>query len=122
MQRLYAILFWINTLSSATLLLILCLWGKDFLSLFGSQYIHASLTLLMLAAAYFFNNIGRGSVNFMQFTGFSKLSLMIDIAFILLNIILKWILIPVYDLNSVTLATVISMLLNTLVRTTFVRR
>lgn len=120
MQHLHVILFWLNTTTSALLLLILCLWGKDFLSLFGSQYIHANLALSILAAAYFFNNMGRGSVNFMQFTEFAKLSLTIDIVFVILNIILNWILIPVYDLNGVALATAICMMLNTLVRMVFV--
>ena len=80
------------------LLLILIIFGKPILSLFGSEFIFGYWALVFVALGQFVNTICGSTGYFMNMTGNQKEFNKIMMFATLLNIILNYILIPIFGI------------------------
>ncbi|MDC0956436.1 flippase [Flavobacteriaceae bacterium] len=95
---------------SAPFLIILILFSKSILSIFGPEFVSGSLVLILLCLARFINSIS-GSVGYiMQMTDNQlKYQTIIGIAF-LINLILNFILVPKFGINGAAMSSAIAMI------------
>ena len=110
MGKLYKLIVrWIISLS-LPLAIILIIYSKKILLLFGGQYLGASNVLMVLTAAAFTQTIFGGGGQTLTMTGFTKVNMFNSLVIIIINIILNIIWIPQYGIMGAANATFVSML------------
>lgn len=101
-----------------TLPVIIILWfaASEIMSVFGPEYVYASQVLQILCIAQLVN-VGVGSVGYMLImTGKEKVEIANSWIIVLLNIILNYLLIPLYGIIGAAVATGVSISLLNIVR------
>jgi O-antigen/teichoic acid export membrane protein len=97
-------------LTTAPVLLILIIFSKEILGLFGSEFTIGYLALIYLCISRFINAIS-GSVGYiMQMTDQQKVYQNIIIIAFFINLVLNFILIPKYSYNGAAIASSIAMI------------
>jgi len=97
-------------LSTLPVLLVLLIFPEFCLSFFGTEFIVAKNTLLILLFGQFIN-VSSGSVGFvLQMTGNEKVFQRILLYSLIINILLNYFLIPLLGLNGAAIASVLSMI------------
>ncbi len=111
MGNLYKLIVrWIITLS-LPLAIILILYSKKIMLLFGVNYLSASNVLIVLTGAAFLQTIFGGGGQTLTMTGFTKVNLVNSIIVVLINITLNIFWIPHYGIIGAAYATFVSMAL-----------
>jgi O-antigen/teichoic acid export membrane protein len=95
------LIFW----STAPLLLVLVLFGKPILSLFGDAFTAAYAPMLILVVGQFVNSICGSTGYFMNMTGNQHIFRNIIAVASLLNLLLCFVLIPEYGIIGASIAT-----------------
>ena len=80
------------------------------LSIFGNEYTSGNLPLIILAVGYLIISFLASPIEFLSMSGNVNYSLSILVTSLILNVILNYILIPIYGLNGAALATTISLI------------
>lgn len=116
MGKLYKLIVrWIVSLS-LPLAIIIIIYSKKIMMLFGVQYLSASNVLMVLTTAAFIQTLFGGGGQTLTMTGFTKVNLFNSIIVVLINIILNLLWIPQYGIIGAAYATLISMALLGLLR------
>jgi O-antigen/teichoic acid export membrane protein len=111
MGKLYKLIVrWILSVS-LPLAIILILYSKKIMLLFGVNYLSASNVLIVLTAAAFLQTIFGGGGHTLTMTGFTKVNLVNSIVVIIINITLNILWIPHYGIIGAAYATLVSMAL-----------
>jgi O-antigen/teichoic acid export membrane protein len=109
MGKLYKLIVrWILSVS-LPLAIILILYSKKIMLLFGVNYLNASNVLIVLTAAAFLQTIFGGGGHTLTMTGFTKVNLVNSIVVIIINITLNILWIPHYGIIGAAYATFVSM-------------
>ncbi|MCW8828153.1 MAG: flippase [Gammaproteobacteria bacterium] len=95
------LIFW----STTPVLLVLVLFGKPILSLFGEGFSAAYIPMLILVAGQFVNSISGSTGYFMNMTGNQHIFRNIMAVASLLNLLLCFLLIPKYGILGASIAT-----------------
>jgi len=97
---------------SIPLFIIIVIFAKNILSLFGEQFISGSTSLVILAVAHL-ANASVGAVRYvLMMSENEKIVMYNTVIFSILNILLNMILIPKYGINGAALATAINLARN----------
>ena len=116
MGKLYKLIVrWIVSLS-LPLAIIIIIYSKKIMMLFGVQYLSASNVLMVLTTAAFIQTLFGGGGQTLTMTGFTKVNLFNSIIVVLINITLNLLWIPQYGIIGAAYATLISMALLGLLR------
>ena len=116
MGKLYKLIVrWIVSLS-LPLAIIIIIYSKKIMLLFGVQYLSASNALMVLTTAAFIQTLFGGGGQTLTMTGFTKVNLFNSIIVVLINISLNLLWIPQYGIIGAAYATLISMALLGLLR------
>ena len=116
MGKLYKLIVrWIVSLS-LPLAIIIIIYSKKIMLLFGVQYLSASNVLMVLTTAAFIQTLFGGGGQTLTMTGFTKVNLFNSIIVVLINITLNLLWIPQYGIIGAAYATLISMALLGLLR------
>lgn len=116
MSKLYKLVVrWIISLS-LPLAIILILYSKKIMLLFGGEYVHAANVLMLLTTAAFIQTIFGGGGHTLTMTGFTKINLYNSIVVVGMNILLNIIWIPQFGMVGAAYATLVSMVVLGLVR------
>ena len=111
MGKLYKLIVrWIVSLS-LPLAIIIIIYSKKIMLLFGVQYLSASNVLMVLTTAAFIQTLFGGGGQTLTMTGFTKVNLFNSIIVVLINITLNLLWIPQYGIIGAAYATLISMAL-----------
>ncbi len=111
MGKLYKLIVrWILSVS-LPLAIILILYSKKIMLLFGVNYLSASNVLIVLTAAAFLQTIFGSGGHTLTMTGFTKVNLVNSIVVIIINITLNILWIPHYGIIGAAYATFVSMAL-----------
>ena len=102
------------------ILLVYTLSGKELLSIFGSSYIVGYESLLVLSTSFVILVMLGTPIEILNMNGYAKKSAYILIASIIINIILNFILIPIYGIVGASVATGTSLVFSKLVALKFV--
>tara|TARA_B100001142_G_scaffold269997_1_gene275896 strand:- start:8419 stop:9744 length:1326 start_codon:yes stop_codon:yes gene_type:complete len=98
-------------LCTLPILLVLLIFPELCLSFFGTEFIVAKNTLMILLLGQFVN-VFSGSVGFvLQMTGNEKVFQKILFYSLIINILLNYFLIPLFDINGAAIASVLSMVI-----------
>ncbi len=98
---------WVLSLS-LPLFLIMVIFAKEILTLFGKEFVRGASCLIILSIAQLVNS-GTGSSQFMiSMTGRSKINLFNTVTTLLMNIVLNIILIPKHGIIGAAVATAVS--------------
>lgn len=88
--------------------LIIIIWGKFFLGLFGTEFIQGYFALVILTIGYLINALS-GSVGFlMTMTGHQREMALVITGSAILNIILNVLMIPIWGIQGAAFATSVS--------------
>jgi len=104
--RIYSLLVWIAL--PLTILLFL-LSNKIIMILYGGIYPQAGGALKILSLCLIFNSINLISIKILYVEGFEKKYVYRTIFGIIINILLNYLLIPIYGINGAAIATVITL-------------
>jgi len=104
------------------LLLILIIFGKPILSLFGSEFIFGYWALVFVALGQFVNTICGSTGYFMNMTGNQKEFNKIMMFATLLNIILNYILIPIFGIVGAAISSLACVIYWNLGTVVFIKR
>ena len=116
MGKLYKLIVrWIVSLS-LPLAIIIIIYSKKIMLLFGVEYLSASNVLMVLTTAAFIQTLFGGGGQTLTMTGFTKVNLFNSIIVVLINISLNLLWIPQYGIIGAAYATLISMALLGLLR------
>ena len=116
MGKLYKLIVrWIVSLS-LPLAIIIIIYSKKIMLLFGVEYLSASNVLMVLTTAAFIQTLFGGGGQTLTMTGFTKVNLFNSIIVVLINITLNLLWIPQYGIIGAAYATLISMALLGLLR------
>ena len=116
MGKLYKLIVrWIVSLS-LPLAIIIIIYSKKIMLLFGVEYLSASNVLKVLTTAAFIQTLFGGGGQTLTMTGFTKVNLFNSIIVVLINISLNLLWIPQYGIIGAAYATLISMALLGLLR------
>jgi len=110
MSRLYKLIVrWVISLS-IPIAIIMIIFSKKIMLLFGGQYVIASNALQVLAFAAFVQTIFGGGGHTLTMTGFTNINLFNSVIAVVTNVILNIMWIPVYGIMGAAYATLVSML------------
>lgn len=101
---------------------LLAVFGKEILSLFGSDFLPGYYVLIILGTSQLFNAFTGSVGNMLLMTGFEKETLISYGASVVLNILLNLWLIPIYGIYGAALATAFSLFLSNLLMCIYVFR
>lgn len=99
------LIFW----TSAPVLLVFVLFPSFVLGIFGADFKEGAIALVILSAGQFINAISGSVGYFMNMTGREKAFQNILLLATLINVVLNYILIPLYGINGAAVATMFSM-------------
>jgi|TARA_B100002003_G_C14093343_1_gene525843 O-antigen/teichoic acid export membrane protein len=109
MGKLYKLIVrWIISLS-IPIAIIMILFSKKIMLLFGGNYVAASNALAILTLAAFIQTIFGGGGHTLTMTGFTKINMVNSIIAVLINIVLNITWIPLYGIMGAAYATLVSM-------------
>ncbi len=109
MGKLYKLIVrWIISLS-IPIAIIMILFSKKIMLLFGGNYVAASNVLAILTLAAFIQTIFGGGGHTLTMTGFTKINMVNSIIAVLINIVLNITWIPLYGIMGAAYATLVSM-------------
>ena len=97
--------------STMPFLLILAIFSKPILYVFGIEFVSGHFALRILAFSQFFNSATGPAGRFLQMSGKQNIDLMNGIALIFANIVLNMVLIPPFGVAGAALATCVSIVL-----------
>jgi len=100
---------WLNFVISIPFFVILLFFGKQILPLFGAEFTNGITVLILLAIGQLVNALSGPVLYILNMTGKEKVSRNIVVIAAFLNIVLNYILIPVYGIIGAALAATISM-------------
>jgi len=122
MNRLYKLVIrWIMSLT-LPLAVIMIIYSKKVMLLFGGQYLSSANVLSILILATFIQSFIGGSGHTLSMAGYPKINMVNSIIALSVNIILNYIWIPVYGITGAAYATLSSMVLLAIIRLIEVRR
>jgi O-antigen/teichoic acid export membrane protein len=108
LQRIVTLSARLTFIVSLPLCIILIIWGREVLSLFGAEFSQGSHALVYLASAQLFSALA-GSVGFiMIMTGHQHQANLILVVSAIVNIVANYFLIPEFGINGAAYATSIS--------------
>jgi len=111
MGKLYKLIVrWIISMS-LPLAIILIIYSKKIMLIFGVNYLNASNVLIVLTAAAFLQTIFGGGGHTLTMSGFTKVNLVNSIIVVLTNVVLNIVWIPMFGFIGAAYATFISMAL-----------
>jgi O-antigen/teichoic acid export membrane protein len=111
MGKLYKLIVrWIISIS-LPLAIILIIYSKKIMLIFGVNYLNASNVLIVLTAAAFLQTIFGGGGHTLTMSGFTKVNLVNSIIVVLTNVVLNIVWIPMFGFIGAAYATFISMAL-----------
>ncbi|MBM7073861.1 oligosaccharide flippase family protein [Shewanella sp. 202IG2-18] len=90
--------------------LIIVVYGHEALSYYGHDTELAYQTLLTLCFSYIVCILSTGTITWLQFNGKQNLTVMLLIIGTLLNGVLNWLLLPIFDIEGAAIATAIAMI------------
>lgn len=109
MGKLYKLIVrWIISLS-IPIAIIMVMFSKKIMLLFGGSYLVASNALALLTIAAFVQTIFGGGGHTLTMTGFTKINMVNSITTVLINVALNIIWIPMYGIMGAAYATLVSM-------------
>ncbi len=106
-QRSSKLIFWV----SLPIILIFILFGKYILAVFGEEFILGYSVLLLLVFGQFVNGMAGSVGSFLNMTGQQKVFNRIVIIGGVTNIVLNYILIPLYGIEGAAFASMLSIIL-----------
>ena len=116
MNRLYKLVVrWIISLS-LPLAIIMILYSKKVMLLFGGQYLSSANALIVLTISAFIQAFIASSGHTLFMTGFPRVNLMNSTIVIFINIILNYLWIPQYKIMGAAYATLVSMTILAIMR------
>ncbi|NOZ47018.1 MAG: flippase [Chlorobi bacterium] len=98
----------LNVAISLPIFLLIVIFPKDLLSIFGGEFVSGSGALLILVAGQMFNSLSGSTMHLINMTGQEKTGRNIILFGAILNFILNFILIPVYGIEGAAFATAFS--------------
>ena len=94
------------------LFVVVLLWPKEIINLFfGSEYVIAYISFIILVIANFFSVLMGQVGQVMALTGHEKITAVAVFFSVIINIILNLILVPDYGMNGATIATALSIVI-----------
>ena len=116
MQHLYKLIIrWVMTIASPLFLLII-IFPKKVLLLFGPEYQGSHIILSVLTISVLIQSFIASSGHTLMMTGYSKINFVNSVIILIINLLFNFILIPVYGGLGAAIATLISMLSLGLIR------
>ena len=110
MGNLYKLIVrWILSLS-IPITIIMIVYSKKIMLLFGGTYVSASETLQVLVFAAFIQTIFGGGGHTLTMAGFTKINMVNSIIAVLVNVALNVVWIPIYGIMGAAYATLVSMI------------
>ncbi|MEN8884058.1 MAG: oligosaccharide flippase family protein [Flavobacteriaceae bacterium] len=92
------------------------------LSFFGENYMQGKNALIILTIGYLCINFLASPLEFLNMSGYTNTSLIVLVFTLVLNTVLNYFLIPIFDLNGAAIATMISLLITKLIALFFVKK
>jgi len=105
-QKSTKMMFW----SSLPIVIFFILFGTWILNIFGSEFVIGYITLLTLILGQFINAISGSVGYFLNMTGYQKQLNIIVLISVILNIILNYFMIPLYNIEGAAIASAISLI------------
>jgi len=116
MNRLYKLVIrWIISLT-LPLAVIMIIYSKKVMLLFGGQYLESAHVLSLLTMATFIQSFIGGSGHTLSMAGYPKINMVNSVIALCVNVILNYIWIPVYGITGAAYATLSSMILLAVIR------
>jgi len=106
---------------SLGILLVFLIASKDILYIFGDAYIAGSDVLIILSISYMFLVTLGSPIEVLNMNGFTKVSSAALIISIIINIVLNYMLIPIYGMIGASIATGVSLIFSKVVGLSFVQ-
>ena len=107
---------------STIIVLCFCLFSDLFLSIFGENYSSGKVSLIVLSIGYLFVSFLASPIEFLNMSGFVKISVTILIVSLVLNIFLNYTLIKIIGIDGASIATIISLIFSKIVALYFVKK
>jgi O-antigen/teichoic acid export membrane protein len=109
-------------LTTLPFFVIIYLFPEFLLNLFGDEFTSGKTALIILNTSFLFIVFSGTTIQLLNMTGLEKIARNILILSVIFNVILNYILIPIYDINGAAIATTSTTLLWNIVAVFFIKK